>query len=55
MTIDLATVGPLEVSMEQMLCVAEEGTVAALLQVTALKSTPSKTWGLSTVSGYPLR
>ena len=48
-------VGPLEVSMEQVLCVADEGTVAALLRVTALKSTPSNTWGLSSVSGYPLR
>ena len=54
-SIDLSLVGPLEVSMEQVLCVADEGTVAALLRVTALKSTPSNTWGLSSLSGYPLR
>ena len=54
-TVDLAMVGPLEVSMEQVLCVADEGAVTALLRVTALKSTPSNTWGLSSVSGYPIR
>jgi len=54
-TIDLAMVGPLEVSMEQVLCVTDEGTVSALLGVTALKSTPTNTWGLSSVSGSPIR
>ena len=53
--VDLATVGPLEVSVEQMLCVTDEGTVAALLHVNALRSTPSSMRGLSVVSEYPLR
>ena len=53
--IDLATIGPLEVQMEQVLCVSGEGALSALLGVTALKSTPANTWGLSSVSGSPIR
>jgi hypothetical protein len=53
--IDLATIGPLEVQMEQVLCVSDEGAVSALLGITALKSTPANTWGLASVSGSPIR
>lgn len=53
--IDLAMVGPLEVSMERVLSSSADGTVSALLGVTALKSTPANTWGLSSVDGNPIR
>jgi hypothetical protein len=53
--IDLATIGPLEIQMEQLLHVSDEGAVSALLGVTALKSTPANTWGLSSVNGSPIR
>ena len=53
--IDLALVGPLEVSMEHVLSASADGTVSVLLGVTALKSTPANTWGLSSVDGNPIR
>ena len=53
--IDLAMVGPLEVSMERVLFASADGTLSALLGVAALKSTPANTWGLSSVDGNPIR
>ena len=53
--IDLAMVGPLEVTMEQVLSASADGAVSALLGVTALKSTPANTWGLSPVDGNQIR
>ena len=53
--IDLAMVGPLEVSMEHVLSASDDGTVSALLGVTALKSSPANTWGLPSVDGTPIR
>ena len=47
--------GPLEVSMERVLSASADGTVSALLGVTALKSSPANTWGLSSAHGNPIR
>lgn len=41
--------------MGQVLCVTDEGAVSALLGVTALKSSPANTWGMSCVRGSPIR
>lgn len=53
--INLATIGPLKVVMNQMLDEPQEQLVSALLEVIPLRSTPANTWGLSSVEGSPIR
>jgi len=53
--VNLATIGPLKVVMNQMLDEPQEHLVSALLEVIPLRSTPANTWGLSSVEGSPIR
>ncbi|CAL8464921.1 g4456 [Coccomyxa elongata] len=53
--IDLASIGPLKVVLNQMLEDSHPGSVSALLEVIPLRSTPANTWGLSSVEGSPIR
>lgn len=53
--INLATIGPLKVALNEMLEEAHNGRVSALLEVIPLRSTPANTWGMSSVEGSPIR
>ena len=53
--LDLSTVGPLAVALEQVLKGAGPGRVSALLVVTPQRSTIVNSGGLSSVDGWPIK
>ena len=53
--VDLSTVGPLAVALEEVLEGTGPGTVSALLVVTPQRSTIGNSGGLSSVGGWPIK
>ena len=53
--IDLSTVGPLSVQLEEVLEEGEPAMIAVLFQVFAERSTVDCMGGLTSVNGWPIR